>query len=190
MQYLPIFYFFFYRLEYICLIFKELVFSRPLSLCYVSLLHFVMVFSKCSTFIPKLCKSSRKYIVNKNLVITFLIIIYNYIYIYIYIILMLIILTDSTAIKMWKGALHFTPGTLYYFKIIFKNIYSIFMAYFLHKKIDQRLTNVCSLMHMHFRCMCFTNSHSTNGAFSSRFSYYCKYDALINIVCMVYLADE
>jgi len=30
---------------------------------------------------------------------------------------MLIILTDSTAIKMWKGALHFTPGTLLYYII-------------------------------------------------------------------------
>ncbi|XP_018399629.1 PREDICTED: uncharacterized protein LOC108777288 [Cyphomyrmex costatus] len=29
-------------LEYICLIFKELVFSRPLSLCYVSLANFIM----------------------------------------------------------------------------------------------------------------------------------------------------
>jgi len=79
------FIFLFYRLEYVCLIFKELVFSRPLSLCYVSLLHFVMIFSKCSVFIPKLCKSSRKYIVNKILIIIFVIIIYNYIYIYIYI---------------------------------------------------------------------------------------------------------
>ncbi|XP_036148826.1 uncharacterized protein LOC105833730 isoform X2 [Monomorium pharaonis] len=46
-------------LEYICLIFKELVFSRPLSLCYVSLANFVMVFSKCNIFVSKLCTSSQ-----------------------------------------------------------------------------------------------------------------------------------
>ncbi|XP_072755472.1 uncharacterized protein Mus304 isoform X2 [Anoplolepis gracilipes] len=47
-------------LEYICLIFKELVFSRPLSLCYVSLVDFLMIFSKCYTeFVPKLCSSSQ-----------------------------------------------------------------------------------------------------------------------------------
>ncbi|XP_011342907.1 uncharacterized protein LOC105282560 isoform X2 [Ooceraea biroi] len=61
-------------LQYVCLIFKELVFSRPLSLCYVSLVDFVMVFSKCNVFVPQLCRSSH-----------------------------------SMAIKMWKGALHFTP---------------------------------------------------------------------------------
>ncbi|XP_012217360.1 uncharacterized protein [Linepithema humile] len=61
-------------LEYISSIFKELVFSRPLSLCYVSLAQFIMVFSKCSTFMSKLCRSSQ-----------------------------------SMAIKMWKGALYFTP---------------------------------------------------------------------------------
>lgn len=47
-------------LEYICLIFKEIVFSRPLSLCYVSLADFLMIFSKCYTeFVPKLCNSSQ-----------------------------------------------------------------------------------------------------------------------------------
>ncbi|XP_014485475.1 PREDICTED: uncharacterized protein LOC106749988 isoform X2 [Dinoponera quadriceps] len=46
-------------LEYVCLIFKELVFSRPLSLCYALLTHFVMVFSKCVVFIPKLCRGSQ-----------------------------------------------------------------------------------------------------------------------------------
>lgn len=50
------------RLEYIYLIFKELVFSRPLSLCYVSLANFMMVFSKCNIFVSKLCTNSRKYI--------------------------------------------------------------------------------------------------------------------------------
>lgn len=61
-------------LQYVSLIFKELVFSRPLSLSYASLIHFIMVFSKCRKFVPKLCRSSH-----------------------------------SMAIKMWKGALHFTP---------------------------------------------------------------------------------
>ncbi|XP_071643287.1 uncharacterized protein Mus304 isoform X1 [Temnothorax longispinosus] len=46
-------------LEYIYLIFKELVFSRPLSLCYVSLANFIMVFSKCNVFISKLCTNSQ-----------------------------------------------------------------------------------------------------------------------------------
>ncbi|KAL6266027.1 hypothetical protein P5V15_002881 [Pogonomyrmex californicus] len=46
-------------LEYIYLIFKELIFSRPLSLCYVSLSNFIMVFSKCNIFISKLCMSSQ-----------------------------------------------------------------------------------------------------------------------------------
>ncbi|XP_011061730.1 PREDICTED: uncharacterized protein LOC105150397 [Acromyrmex echinatior] len=46
-------------LKYICLIFKELVFSRPLSLCYVSLANFIMVFSKCDIFVSKLCTSSQ-----------------------------------------------------------------------------------------------------------------------------------
>ncbi|GAB1869537.1 hypothetical protein CAJAP_10616 [Camponotus japonicus] len=47
-------------LEYICLIFKELVFSRPLSICYVSLVDFLMIFSKCCTeFVPKLCSNSQ-----------------------------------------------------------------------------------------------------------------------------------
>ncbi|KMQ90233.1 hypothetical protein RF55_10030 [Lasius niger] len=46
-------------LEYICLIFKQLVFSRPLSLCYISLVDFLMIFSKCYTeFVPKLCSKS------------------------------------------------------------------------------------------------------------------------------------
>ncbi|XP_029177236.1 uncharacterized protein LOC114945273 isoform X2 [Nylanderia fulva] len=47
-------------LEYICLIFKQLVFSRPLSLCYISLVDFLMIFSKCYIeFVPKLCSSSQ-----------------------------------------------------------------------------------------------------------------------------------
>ncbi|XP_039303351.1 uncharacterized protein LOC105195921 isoform X2 [Solenopsis invicta] len=46
-------------LEYICLIFKELVFSRPLSFCYVSLANFIMVFGKCNVFVSKLCTSSQ-----------------------------------------------------------------------------------------------------------------------------------
>ncbi|XP_077282780.1 mutagen-sensitive 304 isoform X2 [Temnothorax americanus] len=46
-------------LEYIYLIFKELVFSRPLSLCYVSLANFIMVFSKCNVFVSKLCTNSQ-----------------------------------------------------------------------------------------------------------------------------------
>ncbi|XP_011870203.1 PREDICTED: uncharacterized protein LOC105563313 [Vollenhovia emeryi] len=46
-------------LEYIYLIFKELVFSRPLPLCYVSLANFIMVFSKCSLFVSKLCTNSQ-----------------------------------------------------------------------------------------------------------------------------------
>ncbi|XP_019700754.1 uncharacterized protein LOC105191407 isoform X2 [Harpegnathos saltator] len=46
-------------LEYVCFIFKELVFSRPLSLCYASLAHFIMVFSRCNIFISKLCKNSQ-----------------------------------------------------------------------------------------------------------------------------------
>ncbi|XP_011707988.1 PREDICTED: uncharacterized protein LOC105462835 [Wasmannia auropunctata] len=46
-------------LEYICLIFKELVFSRPLSLCYVSLANFIMIFSKCNIFMSKLCTNSQ-----------------------------------------------------------------------------------------------------------------------------------
>ncbi|XP_032690515.1 uncharacterized protein LOC116853492 isoform X2 [Odontomachus brunneus] len=46
-------------LEYVCLIFKELVFSRPLSLCYASLNRCIMVFSRYSAFVPKLCKGSQ-----------------------------------------------------------------------------------------------------------------------------------
>ncbi|XP_070171270.1 uncharacterized protein Mus304 [Polyergus mexicanus] len=46
-------------LEYICLIFKELVFSRPLSICYVSLIDFLMIFKCYTEFIPKLCSSSQ-----------------------------------------------------------------------------------------------------------------------------------
>ncbi|KAL0107274.1 hypothetical protein PUN28_015661 [Cardiocondyla obscurior] len=46
-------------LEYIYLIFKKLIFSRPLSLCYVSLANFIMVFSKCKIFILKLCANSQ-----------------------------------------------------------------------------------------------------------------------------------
>ncbi|XP_020288152.1 uncharacterized protein LOC109856860 isoform X2 [Pseudomyrmex gracilis] len=47
-------------LEYVSVIFKEIVFSRPLSLCYVSLARTLMIFSsKSNAFMSNLCKNSQ-----------------------------------------------------------------------------------------------------------------------------------